>query len=154
MHLLGPARREDSFGMQSLARRRCNEADQPQIIEDGRRRFELYRVHLWSQNRPRSLHNFLARTEGKEWACHGSGGLRSAGARGGRIFRLGRQMKGDARAFTPFAFGPYFSLMPPHDTLDGGQADARAGKLMVAMEALEGREKFSGISHVKTRAVV
>ena len=71
-----------------------------------------------------------------------------------RIVRFGRQAEGEARAFTAFAFGAHFSLMPSHDALDRGQPDPRAGKLIVRMKALEGREKFPGISHVKTRAIV
>src|SRR5208282_1536109 len=44
--------------------------------------------------------------------------------------------------------------MPVNHPLHSGQANARSGELAGFVQALEGREKHSGVGHIKTHAVI
>src|SRR5256714_1858777 len=72
------------------------------------------------------------------------------------MFRLLEVGEGEIEG-CPLAHGPLGPDPAPvtvDDTLDGGEADARALELFVAVETLERAEKLSGVCHVEARAVV
>ena len=52
------------------------------------------------------------------------------------------------------ALGPDFTPMAVNDPLHGCQTDARATKLALIVQTLEGLEQITRVRHVKTRAVV
>ncbi len=58
------------------------------------------------------------------------------------------------RATVHRAFRPGPAAVPVNDALDVRQADARALKLVLAVQALEHAEQFPGILRIETHAVV
>src|SRR5947208_1832928 len=58
------------------------------------------------------------------------------------------------RALVLRGFGPDGAAMLAHDALDGGQADAGAFKIFGPVEPLEHTEKFVGVFHVETDAII
>ena len=52
------------------------------------------------------------------------------------------------------AFCPDASVVPVDDARDCRQSDARAFEILVAMQAIEGAEQFSGVDHIETSAIV
>src|SRR5256714_6544645 len=70
-----------------------------------------------------------------------------------RLLEVGEcEVEGRPLAHGPF--GPDPSAVTVDDTLDGGEADARALELVPAVETLERAEQLSGVCHVEARAVV
>src|ERR1019366_7895223 len=58
------------------------------------------------------------------------------------------------RAAVNHAFPPSLAAVPVDDALDIGQPDARALKLVLAVQALKHAEKFAGVLGIETGAVV
>jgi hypothetical protein len=71
--------------------------------------------------------------------CAGSPGAKGKKERGATIY---------------IRFGPDFASVFSNDSLDGGQADARALEIFLAMKALEDSKKFIGILGIEAHAIV
>src|SRR5207253_5188959 len=70
------------------------------------------------------------------------------------LHRLIRQVEPEARARAGHGLDTDPATVARDDPLHGGETDAAARKLVVAMQALERREQLPGARHVEADAVV
>jgi hypothetical protein len=72
------------------------------------------------------------------------------------MYRSSHWSKGKIKggSFAYFPLGPDLAAMAMDNTLDQGEADAGAWEFSFRVQALKGAEKFVGVGHVKTGAIV
>src|SRR5262249_904598 len=66
--------------------------------------------------------------------------------------RSQREVKG--RALLDSGFRPDLTAMAVNDALHGGQPDARAREILLAVQALKGPEQFRAVGHLEADAVI
>lgn len=65
-----------------------------------------------------------------------------------------RQGEIKSGSFAGRAAGPDLAAVPVDNLLDGGQADARSGKVNGVVQPLERRKEFAGSFHLKAGSIV